>query len=75
MGIKETIMIRIAPLAEQCRIAAKMEQRMALVITLETQLAFTSKTIADQLSKSAPISRCWLPSANSRTAQLFRKFP
>lgn len=40
----------IPPLAQQCRFVAKVEQLMALVDVLETQLAASRATAANLLS-------------------------
>ena len=42
--------VSVPPLAEQCRIVAKVEQLMALVDALETQLAAARATAANHLS-------------------------
>ena len=46
----EEEMVSIPPRTEQCRIVAKVEQRMALVDALETQLAASRATAANLLS-------------------------
>jgi type I restriction enzyme S subunit len=50
LGILEQVWIPIPPLAEQRRIVAKVEQLMALVDALETQLAASRATAASLLS-------------------------
>lgn len=50
LGILEQVWIPIPPLAEQRRIVAKVEQLMALVDALETQLAASRATAANLLS-------------------------
>ncbi|MGD9748570.1 MAG: restriction endonuclease subunit S [Verrucomicrobiales bacterium] len=50
LGILEQVGIPIPPLAEQRRIVAKVEQLMALVDALETQLAASRATAANLLS-------------------------
>jgi type I restriction enzyme S subunit len=49
-GLLERILIPVPPLAEQRRIVAKVEQLMALVDALETQLAASRATAANLLS-------------------------
>jgi type I restriction enzyme S subunit len=49
-GRLKTVKIPIPPLAEQRRIVAKVEQLMALVDALETQLATSRATAANLLS-------------------------
>jgi len=50
LGILEQVWIPIPPLAEQRRIVAKVEQLMALVDALETQLAASRATAANLLT-------------------------
>lgn len=69
VGGVETLLTPIPPLAEQRRIVAKVEQLMALVDALETQLAASRATAANLLS--ALVAE--LTSINPRAAQHSRE--